>query len=328
MKHTNNELEPPRKVGRGKPAVENCENPNSHSGINDDDSSLNLTRREGSDDSRRVQAMLKTKKSTKIATFNARTLREDWRLEELVSCMSINDIEIIGVQEHRRVSEEETTFAKKNNYHLITASAWRNKAQAATGGVGIVLSRKAENALSKVEVISPRVMTATFAGNPETTIIVAYSPTNLTTNDEEVEEFYEHLRKAIDSTPTHNFLAILGDMNAKISATHVKFAYTQKTNRNGKLLLELCHEKSLCIVNTKFQKRMGKRWTYEDPKGGHHLMDYILVNSKWINSVKNAESYSSFASVGSDHRVVTMDVKLSLRVTRAPTKNPAMTGGC
>ena len=52
MKHTNNELEPPRKVGRGKPAVENCENP--HSGINDDDSSLNLTRREGADDLRRV----------------------------------------------------------------------------------------------------------------------------------------------------------------------------------------------------------------------------------------------------------------------------------
>ena len=67
---------------------------------------------------------------------------------------------------------------------------------------------------------------------------------------------------------------------------------------------------------------MGKKWTYEDPKGDHHMLDYILVNSKWINSVKNAEPYSSFASVGSDHRVVTMDVRLSLRVTKAPTKKP------
>jgi len=29
---------------------------------------------------------------------------------------------------------------------------------------------------------------------------------------------------------------------------------------------------------------------------------------KCINSVKNAEAYSSFASVGSDHRIVTIEV--------------------
>ncbi len=109
--------------------------------------------------------------------YNARTLREDWRLEELVSCMSDQDIEIIGIQEHRRVSEEEITFARKKQLPSKTSTAWRNSQQAATGGVGFVLSKKVEGALCKVEVISPRVMTATFSGNPETTIIVAYSPT-------------------------------------------------------------------------------------------------------------------------------------------------------
>ena len=49
------------------------------------------------------------------------------------------------------------------------------------------------------------------------------------------------------------------------------------------------------------------------------MIDYILVNSKWINSVRNAEAYSSFASVGSDHRIVTLVVLLSLRVTKPPT---------
>ena len=233
--------------------------------------------------------------------------------------MEKNGICIVGVQEHRRVSDEELTFARKNSYHLVTSSAWRNSSQAATGGVGIILNNKAENAMTKVESISSRVMIATFAGNPETTIIVAYSPTNVTTSDEETEIFYEDLRKAIDSTPPHNFLAILGDMNAKISSAHVKYAYNKQTNKNGRLLLELAHEKSLCIVNTTFQKRMGKRWTYEGPKGDRHMLDYVLVNSKWINSVKNTETYSSFASVGSDHRVVTMEVRLSLRVTKSPT---------
>ena len=87
---------------------------------------------------------------------------------------------------------------------------------------------------------------------------------------------------------------------------------------NGNMLLEMASEKSLCIVNTIFEKREGKRWSYEGPKGDRHLIDYILVNSKWINSVKNAEAYSSFASVGSNHRIVTMIVILSLRVTIPP----------
>ena len=43
------------------------------------------------------------------------------------------------------------------------------------------------------------------------------------------------------------------------------------------------------------------------------------MNSKWKNSVLNSEAYSSFASVGSDHRIVTAKVRLSLRVTKAPT---------
>ena len=115
-------------------------------------------------------------------------------------------------------------------------------------------------------------MTAKFAGNPETTIIVAYFPTNSTMNEEELEAFYEDLRKAIDDTPPHHFLAILWDMNAEVSAAHVNYAYNQKTNRNGQMLLELIHEKSLCMVITKFQKRMGKRWTFEGPKGDCHML--------------------------------------------------------
>ena len=51
------------------------------------------------------------------------------------------------------------------------------------------------------------------------------------------------------------------------------------------------------------------------------MIDYILVNCKWKNSVKNTETYSSFESVGCDHRVVTMEVWLSLRATKPPTPN-------
>ena len=91
-------------------------------------------------------------------------------------------------------------------------------------------------------------------------------------------------------------------------------------------MLDLACEKSLSITNTLFEKRMGKRWSFEDPKGNRYLLDYILVRSKWKNSVLNSEAYSSFESVGSDHRVVTARIRLSLRSTKPKSNKNSMTG--
>ena len=163
-------------------------------------------------------------------------------------------------------------------------------------------------------------MKVSFSGNPESTIFSVYSPTNDRHHQDEADDFYQHIRQAVEDTPPHNFLALLGDWNAKVSSAHVKFAHDKRTNENGMKLLDLACEKSLCITNTMFEKRTGKRWSFEDPKGKHYLLDYILVNSKWKNSVLNSEAYSTFASVGSDHRVVTAKIRLSLRATK-PASN-------
>ena len=99
-------------------------------------------------------------------------------------------------------------------------------------------------------------------------------------HQDEAVSFYNDLRQAIDSTPPHNLLMVLGDLNAKISSADTKHALNKKTNENGKRLIELTCEKSLMVANTMFQKRTGKRWTFEDPKGNRSLLDYILVNNK------------------------------------------------
>ena len=41
-------------------------------------------------------------------------------------------------------------------------------------------------------------------------------------------------------------------------------------------------------------------------------IDYILINNKWKNCLKNCQAYSSFASVGSDHCVLSAKFRLSL----------------
>ena len=175
--------------------------------------------------------------------------------------------------------------------------------------------------LISIEKISSRVIVAEFNTNPITTFIVCYSPTN-SCPEGEVDEFYQDLRSITENVPTHNFLTIAGDFNAQIGPEDALFTYNKQTNRNGEKLLELTEEFSLTIANTRFQKAQQKLWTWESPNGHKTQIDYILVRSKWKNSVRNAQAFSSFSSISSDHRVVSCTISLSLRKSKKPEISP------
>ena len=46
-------------------------------------------------------------------------------------------------------------------------------------------------------------------------------------------------------------------------------------------------------------------------------IDHILINNKWKNFLKNCQAYLSFASVGSDNRILSAKLRLSLRSNAA-----------
>ena len=78
-----------------------------------------------------------------------------------------------------------------------------------------MLGSKARKALLKVRSINERILIAEFDGNPKTTIIVAYSHTNVA-DESQVEELYEGLRNSTNNVPAHNFLVVIGDFNARL----------------------------------------------------------------------------------------------------------------
>ena len=69
-------------------------------------------------------------------------------------------------------------------------------------------------------------------------------------------------------------------------------------------------------------KHPNRFWTFQHPSGSQSQIDYILVRNKWKNSVRDAQAYSSFSSVGSDHRVVSIHTVLSLRSSKIPSSSP------
>ena len=100
-----------------------------------------------------------------------------------------------------------------------------------------------------------------------------------------------------------------------------RYSLHNTSNRNGQRLTEFIMENRLTCLNTKYQKRDGKLWTYTYANNSKAQIDYVFINKKWKNSAMNWETYSSFEGVSSDHRIVTAKIRLSLRknVTRTAT---------
>ena len=265
--------------------------------------------------------LLTNRKPLKIASFNVRTLSNDKNLYELTGLAELHNISVICIQEHRiyhpNLDINHQIVGK--GWILITCSADKNSQNASIGGVGLLINPQIYKSLMKTEKISSRIIQATFDGNPKTTITSCYSPTNI--SDEHMRtSFYTLLSESIRAIPKHNVQIVGGDMNAKINPEDCTGnSFNKKTNFNGQALLTLLEECNLILLNTKFKKRKGKLWTFLYPNGEKAQLDYILINKKWQNSATDCEAYSSFSSVGSDHRIITSTIKLKLRANK--TKN-------
>ena len=111
----------------------------------------------------------------------------------------------------------------------------------------------------------------------------------------------------------------MSDFNAHLGADDATYTFHSSTYSNGKLTIDYLHETNLMIGNTSFRKKKGKLWMHiSDTKGLKSQVDYILINRKWKNSIKNCDVYSSFSSIGSDHRIVSAKAKISFRVKKKP----------
>ena len=134
---------------------------------------------------------------------------------------------ILGIVDHKLVhDDDEIQTEQLNKCTLITSSAWRNANSPSSGGVGLLVSKTTESALAEIKSYNERIIIAHLNGNPMTTIIVHYSPTE---GIETAEDHYNNLTNAIKSIPKHN---VVGDCNAHIGKEEAKFTYHQVRNTN------------------------------------------------------------------------------------------------
>ena len=114
----------------------------------------------------------------------------------------------------------------------------------------MVIGPRALKSLNSIEKIQPRMIVATFNGNPSITIIFCDSPINVR-EETDLITYDNELSSLVRSTLKHNVLIIGRNMNAHISKNvNNKFSLHNSSNRNGKHQTDftLIHRLYLCRV--------------------------------------------------------------------------------
>ena len=214
-------------------------------------------------------------------TFNVRTLSRIGQLPELTASAVEHKIGIICIQEHRYSHTEDIKYHETGNgWTLATVSAWKNSVNATVGGVGMLIGPRALKIFNNIERIHPRMMAGTFNGNHRASIISCYSPTNVREKTELVT-FYDELSSLVCSIPKHNMLVISGDMNVQIGKNrNNKYSLHNTSNWNGQHLTDFMIENRLTCLNTNYQKREGKSWTFTYVNNSKAHIDYVFINKK------------------------------------------------
>ena len=207
----------------------------------------------------------------------------------------------------------------------------REPSERRESGVGFAIKNKVLQMLDGTPIaVSDRLMHMRLPLTHDrfATIISVYAPTM--TNPAHIKEvFYAELNSLIRSVPRDDKLLILGDFNARVGQDH---AHTWANiigrhgvgslNSNGLLLLELCAEHNLTVMNTMFRLKNKHKTTWMHPRSHHwHLLDYLLVRQRDRKDVHVTRAMRG-ADCGTDHHMVRSKITLLIR------KKTRKTGGC
>ena len=137
------------------------------------------------------------------------------------------------------------------------------------------------------------------------------------------DAFYSSLKDHLEKVKKHDKHLIIGDFNARIGKdSHYSNpmvigpnCYYDKTNENGERLVNLCQEHKLRPAQSRFPQPRKRLWTWMHPGGSTHQLDHILINSKWVNSLRNCRAFNS-VELDSDHRILSVLLTTSLRTSK------------
>uniref|UniRef100_A0A8D8TDU0 Craniofacial development protein 2 n=1 Tax=Cacopsylla melanoneura TaxID=428564 RepID=A0A8D8TDU0_9HEMI len=185
-------------------------------------------------------------------------------------------------------------------------------------GVGFIYKQGLDKKVSKIIPKSDRIIAMKIrTESVDTLIIQVYMPTSRA-KDDEVEEIYKQIEEIIEENGKGQIRTIvMGDWNSVVGEESTdgivgKFGYG-KRNERGERLIQFCKQKNLWIANTWFKHHKRRLYTWKRPGDTMRFqIDYILINDRFKNSIKNAKTYPG-ADVHTDHTLLAAEVRTRLK---------------
>lgn len=237
-----------------------------------------------------------------VATYNARSLLSEERLTELESELKNIKWDIVGLNEVRRRGEKLVSLKSGHTFYYV------GEDDKSIGGTGFLIHKRHGSSIISLKKISNRVIYLVIRLNNryELKIIHIYAPTTQH-SDEEVEMFYDEIDTALRDHHTQ-FTILCGDFNAKIgmkendTETALGKFGSEGRNDRGETLLGYLLQNNLYDMNSFFQKKPKRRWTWESPDGRtKNEIDLIITDKRHI--VRDVTVLNRMTT-GSDHRMV------------------------
>ena len=102
-----------------------------------------------------------------------------------------------------------------------------------------------------------------------------------------------------------DYNAIVGEENAD---SYIGEYGLGKKNDRGSMLRELSNNNKMVICNTVFKQPKRRIWTLQSPTSERYQLDYIMIRSRYRNTVRNCHIYPG-ADVNSDHNLGAANLK-------------------
>lgn len=243
--------------------------------------------------------------------MNTRTLKTQDRLNELDHALKQINWDIIGLSEVRRSNEQ---IQEYDDYILY----YKNEIPGLYG-VGFLVKKYLKENILEFIGISDRISVLNVKlphhkNKLNISIVQVYAPTE-NAEEQTKDLFYESLRQTMETI--HNTVIIIGDFNSQIgkresNENNCLGPYTYgKRNKNGHRLMDFVQEFNLNVMNSYFNKKPNKKWTWISPLGNiRNEIDYIITNKPkfFINiEIINRLDFNT------DHRMVRGTITASLK---------------
>ena len=228
-------------------------------------------------------------------------------MQELEEQLKENNMkwDVIGLGEVRR---KEKSFTTLQSGHLLYHSEANNG--------GFLVDKKCKDNITRVSSGSSRVaeLVLRITDRYQLKIVQVYAPTT-SHSGEETDNFYNTIDKILEKQ-TH-YTIVMGDFNAEVGGqTNTSeratgcFGLGQR-NERGDTLVEWATSNNFKIMNTQFQKKEGRRWTWRSPDGHtKNEIDYIMTDSP---SMVTDVTVINRINIGSDHSMAMGSITLNTR---------------